>query len=70
MYNFIEKGCPKCGSMRRKKWSELDAEELLLIKKLPGNRVFSEEERKQHEFCGRCWYEFSRDGGFPVETRT
>lgn len=70
MSNFVKSSCPKCGSNRRKNWYELDTEELLLVKKLPRNTDFSIEQRKQHQFCVKCWHEFTVNDGILNEYRT
>jgi hypothetical protein len=38
-------------------WGELNAEQKLLVEKLPGNVDFNRAERRRHRFCTRCWYE-------------
>jgi hypothetical protein len=45
--------------MKLKNWIELDAEQRELVGRLPASAQYSIEERKQHIFCPRCWYEFS-----------
>ena len=53
----LQNFCPKCGSPKIKFWNEMTADEKFIIEKLPLSSEFSLEERKQHRFCARCFYE-------------
>jgi hypothetical protein len=50
--------CPRCDKPGLKTWSELDAEEQEVVKRLPASADYELEERKAlHHWCTRCWYE-------------
>jgi hypothetical protein len=49
--------CPKCGSPKIKRWDELTEDEKFIVERLPASGDFSSEERRQHRFCARCFYE-------------
>ncbi|MGI8468304.1 MAG: hypothetical protein ACR2N3_07615 [Pyrinomonadaceae bacterium] len=51
-----EKMCPRCGH-RLKYWNELTSDEKFTVERLPMSAEFSAEERKNHLFCPRCWFE-------------
>ena len=57
MENIDIKFCPNCGNTKMKRWENLTGEEKLLVEKLPPFADFSDEQRKRHLFCGRCFYE-------------
>ncbi len=57
MNDFHEKMCPKCHFPKLKNWEELSGEQKFLIERLPSNTDFTPEERKNHRFCERCWFE-------------
>jgi len=52
-----ETECPRCGSMRLKRWDELSRNEQIAAERLPTSAKYSHEQRKKHRFCTRCWYE-------------
>lgn len=52
-----EKICPRCRTARLKNWDELTSDEKFVVERLPKGAEFSVEERKQHSFCPRCWFE-------------
>jgi ribosomal protein S27AE len=49
--------CPRCGSMRLKRWEDLARDEQIAAERLPSSAQFTVEHRKKHRFCTRCWYE-------------
>jgi hypothetical protein len=49
--------CPKCGSPKIKRWSDLTEDEKFIVERLPASGEFSSEERRRHRFCSRCFYE-------------
>ena len=57
MKSFQDKICPNCGAPKLKDWKELTDEQKFLVERLPKNVEFSNEERKKHRFCERCWFE-------------
>ncbi len=59
MIQASEKFCSRCGSMTLRTWSELDEDQQMFIQRLPGCVEFTDEERKKHRFCTRCWFEIS-----------
>jgi hypothetical protein len=48
--------CPKCDSPKVKHWKDLSADDKLIFKLLPSR--FSPEQRKKHQFCLRCNFEW------------
>jgi len=52
-----EKICPKCQYPVMKTWEELNAEQKMLIERLPLSAALSVEQRKKNLFCPRCWHE-------------
>ncbi len=57
MIHDSEKTCPRCRSPKMKSWIELTDEEKFLAERLPMSAEYTAEQRKQHRFCARCWYE-------------
>lgn len=51
-----EKICPQC-QHRMKSWQELTSDEKFTVERLPLSADLSMEERKNHLFCPRCWFE-------------
>ena len=64
MIQESEKSCPRCGSVRLKPWADLDEEQKMLADRLLGSAEYTPEERKQHRFCTRCWFEVSDAGKY------
>ena len=60
MKNIDIKSCPNCGSAKIKSWENLNDEEKILVEKLPPFADFSDEQRKKHRFCGRCFFEITQ----------
>ena len=54
---FMEKKCPKCRTLRLKKWEELSPDEKFVFEKMPLSADFTAEERREHLFCPRCLFE-------------
>lgn len=53
--------CPRCHAARLCAWSELDAEEREVVRRLPASAVYAPEEREaRHLWCVRCWHEETR----------
>jgi ssDNA-binding Zn-finger/Zn-ribbon topoisomerase 1 len=52
-----KKICPRCRSARLKSWNELTSDEKFTAERLPASAEISPEERQQHSFCPRCWFE-------------
>ncbi len=53
-----DKNCPRCGEGRLRTWSELDADEQEVVRRLPQARYYDLEERQAtRSWCTRCWYE-------------
>ncbi|HEY0097819.1 MAG TPA: hypothetical protein VGB76_02595 [Pyrinomonadaceae bacterium] len=51
-------GCPRCHAADLRAWSELDADEREVVRRLPASAVYSPEERAaRHLWCVRCWHE-------------
>jgi ribosomal protein S27AE len=59
MESFNENLCPRCGHHQMKEWDELNAEQKMLVEKLPASAEIALEQRKNHRFCERCWFEDS-----------
>lgn len=38
-------------------WDALDEEQKLLASKLPLSAEYSRDQRRQHRFCTKCWFE-------------
>jgi len=50
--------CPRCGTERLKRWSELTDEQREVVRRLPASADYSLDERQaRHRWCTRCWYE-------------
>lgn len=50
--------CPSCIDSGLKSWSELNADEREVVKRLPAAREYSQEDRQRnHRWCTRCWHE-------------
>jgi len=50
--------CPRCAASRLRAWTELDAAEREVVRRLPASADFSLEERAaHHRWCVRCWHE-------------
>ena len=52
-----KKTCSRCQSAQLKNWSELTSDEKFIAERLPASAECSPEERRQHLFCPRCWFE-------------
>ena len=52
-----EKICPKCHYPSMKTWEELNAEQKMLVERLPLSATLSAEQRKKNLICTRCWHE-------------
>jgi hypothetical protein len=50
-------GCPNCGYREMRSWGGLLEEEKMIVRRLPASAEFTDEERKKHRFCPRCWFE-------------
>ena len=57
MINLNSEICPRCQTGKLKTWTELTADERILVERLPASAEFSPEERKRHRFCTRCRFE-------------
>lgn len=55
--NYGARLCPNCQRGRLKNWSELSADEKMLVERLEKNTDYTKEERTRHLFCGECWFE-------------
>lgn len=54
--------CPRCEGRTLRNWSELDAEEQEVVRRIPSQGGYSLEERQRtHRWCTRCWLELSGD---------
>lgn len=50
--------CSRCGEGRMRSWEELTEEERQVTQRLPANRDYSREERRERRrWCTRCWHE-------------
>ncbi len=56
--NEPETVCTRCRAARLQAWSELDAEQREVVRRLPASADYSLEERAaRHLWCVRCWHE-------------
>jgi hypothetical protein len=50
--------CPRCGTARLRRWSELSDEEREVVRRLPASADYAQQVREgSHRWCTRCWYE-------------
>ena len=58
MDNQLSERCPRCGVERLRSWGELDEEEQMIVRRLPGAAEYAQNERETlFRWCTRCWYE-------------
>lgn len=55
MKNISLQTCKNCGSVKFKKWEDLNDDEKFLVERLPNDTKISNDQRKKQRFCSRCF---------------